>query len=78
MDLLFLKIMKIILSKFRLLIVFLFWTLFSVANTPPPPPGEPKPVLPIGEYMYFVVFVTIVFGYYEIYKSIKKQNHLED
>lgn len=75
MDLLFLKIMKIVVDKFFLLLVFVLGALRGIAADGPPAPnplGRKKPPsppgFPIDENSMILVAFALLFGIYIIYK----------
>jgi hypothetical protein len=77
MDLLFLKIMKVVSDKFSLLLVFLLGTMYAFAGNadgPPAPspngrlpPPPPSVAAPIDENIVILMIMALLFGIYIIY-----------
>ncbi|WP_298140544.1 hypothetical protein [Flavobacterium sp.] len=66
--------MRIVPSRKVLLLVGLLGCNVMFAAPDPPPPIPPPPGFPIDGWITFVVFLSLVFGLYKIYRIKKASN----
>lgn len=58
--------MKIPPNRILNLLVFISASVFAVPKGPPPPKAPPPPGLPIDGYVFLLLIIAVLYGFYKI------------